>query len=94
MNEFEQLGSLLLGQEKTRIDRLEKRLNNTQQRCQDIVTILPAALRAISEADLIAVLEIPVESCLKKSVQNPGIIYNCRVFYRKTEWKVNHSWLA
>jgi outer membrane protein OmpA-like peptidoglycan-associated protein len=70
MNEFEQLGTLLLGQEKTRIDRLEKRLNNTQQRCQDIATILPAALRAISEADLIAVLETPVESCLKKSVQN------------------------
>jgi outer membrane protein OmpA-like peptidoglycan-associated protein len=70
MNEFEQLGTLLLGEEKTRIDRLEMRLNDTQQRCQDIVTILPAALRAMSEADLISSLQIPVESCLKKSVQN------------------------
>jgi len=70
MNEFEQLGTLLLGEEKTRIDRLEMRLNNAQQRYQDIVTILPAALRAMSEADLISSLQIPVESCLKKSVQN------------------------
>ncbi len=70
MNEFERLGTLLLGEEKTRIDRLEMRLNNAQQRCQDIATILPAALRAIPEADFISVLETPVESCLKKSVEN------------------------
>lgn len=70
MDELEQLTSLLVSPEKRRLDQLEKRLNDAYQRTQEIAAILPAAVRAIpDQADLMAALQVPVDNCLKQSVQ-------------------------
>jgi outer membrane protein OmpA-like peptidoglycan-associated protein len=69
MNEFEELTLLLTGKDTVRLDRLEKRLDDAHQRSLEIATLLPAALRALPDkADFIKALQIPVDDCLKKSI--------------------------
>ncbi len=70
MDELEQLASLLGTADKSRLDSLEYRLDDTHQRTQDIATVLPAALRALADqAEFIEALQAPVDSCVKTSMQ-------------------------
>jgi outer membrane protein OmpA-like peptidoglycan-associated protein len=71
-DEFEQLSSLLGGgTDKKRISRLEQRLDDALLRSQEIAAILPTALRATPDVtDLIAALQMPVDECIKYSLQN------------------------
>lgn len=71
MNELEQLNSLLTGGlESKRLTDLEYRLNNIQQRSQEIAEILPNAVRSLQkQSDFINALQISVDSCVKQAMQ-------------------------
>ena len=70
MDEFEQLTSLLTGSDTSRLNRLERRLDDAYQRSQEIAAILPASLRALpDQADFISALQSSVDTCLKESLQ-------------------------
>jgi len=72
MDEFEQLASLLGGtQEKKRLERLERRLDDVYQRSHEIAAILPTALRALPDlADFTSALQSPLESGIKELLQH------------------------
>ncbi len=71
MNDLEQLNSLLTGGlESKRLTDLEYRLNNIQQRSQEIAEILPNAVRSLQkQSDFINALQISVDSCVKQAMQ-------------------------
>ncbi len=69
MDEFEQLTSLLGGNDTNRLSRLERRLDDAYQRSQEMAAILPAALRTLpDQADFISALQSSVDTCLKESL--------------------------
>jgi outer membrane protein OmpA-like peptidoglycan-associated protein len=72
MDEFEQLASLLgSSQEKRRLERLEKRLDDVYQRSQEIAAILPSALRALPDPDdFTSALQSPLENGVKTFLQD------------------------
>jgi len=61
--EFEQLTSLLGGNDTNRLSRLERRLDDAYQRSQEMAAILPAALRTLpDQADFISALQSSVDT--------------------------------
>jgi outer membrane protein OmpA-like peptidoglycan-associated protein len=70
MEEYTQLRNLLLDSEQQRLEQLEIRFNDYQQRTHDVAEVLPSALRfSPNQADLISALQAPVDNCVKQSVQ-------------------------
>ncbi|MDM8568363.1 hypothetical protein QUF50_02380 [Thiotrichales bacterium HSG1] len=71
MNELEQLNSLLTsGAENKRLTDLEYRLNNVQQRSQEIAEILPDAIHSLqNQSNLINALQNSVDSCVKQAIE-------------------------
>ncbi len=70
MEEYTQLRNLLLESEQQRLEQLEIRFNDYQQRTHDVAEVLPSALRSSpNQADLILALQVPVSHCVKQSVQ-------------------------
>lgn len=70
MEEYTQLRNLLLESEQRRLEQLEVRFNDYQQRTHDVAEVLPSALRSSpNQADLILALQAPVDNCVKQSVQ-------------------------
>jgi len=65
MDELEQLTALLVSPEKERIHRLEQRLDDPNQRSQEIAKLLPAIVRACPDsAALISALQPAVNDCV------------------------------
>ena len=70
MEDYTQLRNLLLDSEQRRLEQLEVRFNDYQQRTHDVAEVLPSALRCSpNQADLISALQAPVDNCVKQSVQ-------------------------
>jgi len=68
-DDYSKLRSLLLNPEFERFSQLEHRLDNPEQRVQELTPILPTALQTCSETQLAAALHPAVEHCVKQSVQ-------------------------
>ena len=73
--ELKELRALLLGGEQQKIDRLERRLEDPEQRAKDVGSVLPDAIaqRSREDARLGAALTPTVEELLQQSVRrNPA----------------------
>ncbi len=71
MEEYTQLRNLLLASEQERLEQLENRLDDPQQRIHDIAEILPSALRSSpNQTELVSALQAPVTHCVKQSIQH------------------------
>lgn len=71
VSEFDRLRGLLLGEERSRLDSLQQRLDDPGERTRDVADVLPEAVRVRAAEDqrLIDALQEPLEACLRRSVQ-------------------------
>ncbi|MBE9561259.1 MAG: hypothetical protein IMF12_00165, partial [Proteobacteria bacterium] len=71
MNELEQLSSLLTNSaENERLNDLEHRLNNIQQRSHELAEILPNTILSLqSQENFINALQDSVDNCVKQAIQ-------------------------
>jgi len=75
MDAFNELRDLLLSEEQRRLAQLSGRLDNPEQRSQDVASVLPSALRQLNAqaetaAPLAAALQQPVDACLQQTLQD------------------------
>ncbi len=73
MDELTQLRQLLLEEEQTRLDKLDQRLDDPQQRSRETAQVLPQAINLLAKqqpAHLQKALQSSVENCVESSFQN------------------------
>lgn len=68
-DDYSKLRLLLLNPEFERFSQLEHRLDDPKQRVQELSPILPDALQACSEVQLVTVLHPMIDQCAKQSVR-------------------------
>jgi len=72
MDDYTRLRKLLLQDEQDRLDKLDQRLNDPQQRSRETAEVLPQAIHLLAQhkpAHLQKALQTPVENCVETSFQ-------------------------
>lgn len=76
MDEYTQLRTLLLSDDEQRLDAIEHRLNNTQQRSDEIAQILPDALRSPKyQSEISTALHTPTTKCMQNAFKETPAKY-------------------
>ncbi len=76
MDEYSQLRTLLLSDDEQRLDAIEHRLNNTQQRSDEIAQILPNALRSSKyQSEISTALHTSTTECMQNAFKETPAKY-------------------